>query len=125
MAFYIDKASSFFESCQGGRCGSILYSLKAVSEAHKGRMDLAIAALSAGEIFLRSVARKEWLAAQCMAKAVVTSKMTEAERAVYPDRELISLSPQEWAQMAASLFEKCGYLRRSEWLVGNFAYAGD
>ncbi|MEG1799036.1 MAG: AAA family ATPase, partial [Synergistaceae bacterium] len=43
MAFYIDKASSFFESCQGGRCGSILYSLKAVSEAQRGRMDLAIA----------------------------------------------------------------------------------
>ena len=125
MALYIDKASSFFESCQGGRCGSILYSLKAVSEAHKGRMDLAIAALSAGEIFLRSVARKEWLAAQCMAKAIVTSKMTPSERAVYPDRELISLSPEEWAETAASLFQKCGYAARAERLVKNFAEKAD
>ena len=87
-------------------------------------MDLAIAALSAGEIFLRSVARKEWLAAQCMAKAIVTSKMTPSERAVYPDRELISLSPEEWAETAASLFEKCGYAARAERLIKNFADKG-
>lgn len=56
---HVDTGVCLFESChQGGRCGSMLYSLKAIAEAQRGNTSNAIAALNKGEIFLNQLPEK-------------------------------------------------------------------
>lgn len=110
---HVDKGVSLFESCQGGRCGSMLYSLKAIAEAQRGNTSNAIAALAKGEIFLKSIARKEWLAAQYLAKAWVLLHMSKSEAEEYADNEIMTHSTAEWADKATELYKNNGSIPRS------------
>ena len=108
MYSQIDKAVNLFESCQGGRSGSMMYSLKAVADAERGDMDSAVRSLENAEIFLNAVARKQWKATQYMAKAWVVSKMDEYSRGRYCSSSLDPMSASEWSDDAARLFRECG-----------------
>ncbi len=110
---HVDTGVCLFESCQGGRCGSMLYSLKAIAEAQRGNTSNAIAALNKGEIFLKSIARKEWLAAQYLAKAWVLSRMSKSEAEEYQGSEIMTNSAAEWSRKAAELYKNRSSLSKN------------
>ena len=109
MYAHIDKAVSMFENCRGGRCDSTLYSLKAIADAERGNAEGAKKALARAEIFLGSVARKQWAATQLMAKA-----WTEMKTGGFGART------NEDAAQAAALFRQCGWTNRAELIEKKF-----
>jgi len=113
MYSYIDKAVSLFEGCQGGRSGPMMYSLKAIADSERGNIDSAVQAIEHAEIFLSAVARKQWMATQCMAKAWVVSKMDEDSRGRYCSGSLDPMSASKWSDDGARLFRECGLNTRA------------
>lgn len=91
----------------------MLYSLKAIAEAQRGNTSNAIAALNKGEIFLKSIARKEWLAAQYLAKAWVLSRMSKSEAEEYQGSEIMTNSAAEWSRKAAELYKNRSSLSKN------------
>jgi len=69
MYRHIDRGTEIFEKCQGGRCGSILYSLKAIADAKRGDYQKALLALEIGELLSAPIQKKSWIAVHAMAKA--------------------------------------------------------
>ena len=74
MDFHLERGIEIFERSQGGRCGSILYSLKAIADARRGRMEEAFSALHRGEALCSPIRKKSWSAVQSMAKAFVAEE---------------------------------------------------
>ncbi len=66
---HIVRAAALFESCRGGRCGSILYSTKAIADAERGDLAGARKSLENSELLLRLVAKHDWISAHHLAKA--------------------------------------------------------
>ena len=71
MKYHIDAGVNLFESARGGHCTSILYSLKAISDAEDGNLNEAIRSLKKAD-FLSRIGKKSWCAVQLMAKAWVS-----------------------------------------------------
>lgn len=71
MKYHIDAGVNLFESARGGHCTSILYSLKAISDAESGNLSEAIRSLKKAD-FLSRIGKKSWCAVQLMAKAWVS-----------------------------------------------------
>lgn len=114
---HIDEAVSLFEGCRGGRCGSMLYSLKAIADAERGRLGEAESALKRAELFLSGVARKEWVATQHLAKAWFASKAAAQGKRT---KAAYRASAAEHAQKSAALYRECGMGLRSLWIEDNF-----
>ena len=114
---HIDEAVSLFEGCRGGRCGSMLYSLKAIADAERGRLDEAELALKRAELFLSGVARKEWTAAQHLAKAWFASKAAAQGKRT---KAAYRASAAEHAKKSAALYRECGMGLRSLWIEEKF-----
>ena len=103
----IDDAVSLFESCRGGRCGSILYSLKAIADAE--RLDFAGAkrAYEKAELLIKHVPRIEWMAAQHLAAAWIA--------------RLSGYDAVDDAAIAVKLYEKIGFTLRARAIREKFA----
>ena len=69
MYKHIYEGATLFERCQGGRCGSVLYSLKALADATRGDYDEALRALEIGELLSAPIRKHSWVAVHLMAKA--------------------------------------------------------
>ena len=103
---HIDRAAALFESCRGGRCGSILYSTKAIADAERGDAEGARRALGISERLLRLVPKKDWRASHSLAKAWAALKSDGDFR--------------EEAAAAARLYEENGFPSRAAWIRKKF-----
>jgi len=103
---HIDRAAALFESCRGGRCGSILYSTKAIADAERGDLEGARKALENSELLLRLIAKHDWVAAHHLAKAWLARLSGEDFRAD--------------AERAASEYEENGFPLRAAWIREKF-----
>ncbi|MEG1823387.1 MAG: AAA family ATPase [Cloacibacillus sp.] len=105
----IDDAVSLFESCRGGRCGSILYSLKAIADAERLNFAGAKRAYEKAELLIKHVPRIEWMAAQHLAAAWIA--------------RLSGYDASDDAAMAVKLYEKIGFTLRARAIREKFALA--
>ena len=103
---HIDRAAALFESCRGGRCGSILYSTKAIADAERGDLGGARKSLENSELLLRLVARRDWISAHHLAKAWIAR-----------------LSGEDYladAVTAARRYAESGFSPRAAWIREKF-----
>ncbi len=117
---HIDKAVSLFESCRGGRCGSMLYSIKAIADAERDQPEQADRSIERAEIFLKDVSRKQWMATQYLAKAWLLSKSSKNKKILPKNYNRSWESPEEPALRSAALYEECGFRHRGEWIRKKF-----
>ena len=117
---HIDDAVSLFESCRGGRCGSMLYSIKAIADAERGRQESAERSIERAEIFLKDVSRKQWLATQYLAKAWLLSKSSKNKKTQQKNSRSPWGSTEELALRSAALYEECGFIDRAKWIRKKF-----
>ncbi len=103
MDYHVDRGIEIFERSQGGRCGSILYSLKAIADARRGRMEEAFSALHRADALCSPIRKKSWTAVQAMAKALVGEEERKGGReAEFAAR--FGKSAAEFASEAAGLY---------------------
>ena len=117
---HIDKAASLFESCRGGRCGSMLYSIKAIADAERGDLAASEKSIELAEIFLKDVSRKQWIATQYLAKAWFLSKALKSSRISQRKNKNEWGTPEELALRSAVLYSECGLMQRAEWIKKRF-----
>lgn len=117
---HIDKAVSLFESCRGGRCGSMLYSIKAIADAERGQPEPAERSIERAEIFLKDVSRKQWTATQYLAKTWLLSKASKNKKLPHKKYKNLWGSTKELAGKSAMLYEECGFTDRSKWIRKKF-----
>ena len=101
----IDRGSEIFERCQGGRCGSMLYSLKAIADAERGRYDDAYRSFEIGELLAEPVQKRSWTAEQAMTRAYLAKMLEEGE---LPPQfsKIMKKSAREYAYEAAAIYSK-------------------
>lgn len=119
MYQHIDSGSTLFESCQGGRCGSLLYSLKAIREARRGMTTAALASLEKGDK-LAAIGKKTWRAAQLMAKAWVAELKGKDQIESRDFENLLAEPPSFYASSAIMLYEEIGAVKRASFLRKKF-----
>ena len=116
---HIDEGATLFESCRGGHCGSLLYSLKAILEARAGRTEDVRTSLEKGD-WLSAIGKRSWRAAQLMAKAWAASM---AERGTLDGKRLgaLSLRPSRlYAEESAALYAAIGAEARARFVRRQF-----
>ncbi len=121
---HIDKAVSLFESCRGGRCGSMLYSIKAIADAERKDFASSEKSVEKAEIFLKDVSRKQWTATQYLAKAWLLSKTSKNKKLIQKKNKESWGSAEELAVKSAMLYEECGFTDRTEWIRKRFTNNG-
>ena len=107
---HIDRAAALFESCRGGRCGSILYSTKAIADAERGDFEGARKALENSELLLRLIAKRDWIAAHNLAKAW-TARLSGGDFSCD-------------AMTAAKQYGENGFPLRADWIRKKFGLGG-
>ncbi len=117
---HIDKAISLFESCRGGRCGSMLYSIKSIADSERGKYEPAERSIERAEIFLKDVSRKQWRATQYLAKAWLLSKSSKNKKILQKNNKFSWGSTKELSLRSAALYEECGLRHRAEWIRKKF-----
>lgn len=120
LCHHIDKAVSLFESCRGGRCGSMLYSIKAIADAERKDLVSSNRSIESAEIFLKDVSRKRWIATQFLAKAWLLSKSSKNKKTSQGKNIKIGGSPEALALESAILYEECGFKQRADWIKKRF-----
>lgn len=101
----VDRGSQIFERCQGGRCGSMLYSLKAIADAERGRYDDAYRSFEIGELLAEPVKKRSWTAGQAMAGACLARMLEEGE--LPPEfNKILKNSAKDYASKAASIYRE-------------------
>lgn len=101
----IDRGAEIFERCQGGRCGSMLYSLKSIADAERGRYGDAYHSFEIGALLAVPVRKRSWIAAQAMAQAFL-AKMYEEGLLPPQFNRIFKNSANEYAASAAAIYEK-------------------
>lgn len=124
LCLHIDKAVSLFESCRGGRCGSMLYSIKSIADTERGELDLAKRSIERAEIFLKDVPRKQWIATQYLAKALFLSKLSKSRQSLMRKDCASWGPPEELALNSAAMYEECGYKSRADRIRTRFGGGG-
>lgn len=71
------SGTEMFEKCQGGRCGSILYSLKAIADAKQGKNIEAYRSLENSERLSAPIKKKSWTAVHALAKAYLCEMLEQ------------------------------------------------
>ena len=120
LSHHIDKAVSLFESCRGGRCGSMLYSIKAIADAERVQPEQTERSIERAEIFLKDVSRKQWTATQYLAKAWLLSKLSKNKKILLKNKIRSWGSSEELGLRSATLYEECGFRHRGEWIRKKF-----
>lgn len=116
---HIEEGTTLFESCRGGHCGSLLYSLKAILEAQDGRADEVRAALEKAD-WLSAIGKRSWRAAQLMAKAWAASRVGRGELNGGRLGALLSRTPQSYAEESAALYAAIGAAGRARFVRRTF-----
>jgi DNA-binding SARP family transcriptional activator/tetratricopeptide (TPR) repeat protein len=117
---HVERATELFERCQGGRSGSMLYSLKALVEAGEGRYAEALTALERGELLCAPIRKKSWSSVHLMAKALLAERMTGDSKAREVWGSVLDLPAETYAREAAEMFEALGARKRADTLRGRF-----
>ena len=105
MTSHIDKAIDLFEKCQGGRSGSMLYSLKAISESRKGNLDEALKAIQRGEKLSAPIMKKSWMSIQLLAKACMAKEMESNNNAKKMWGSFLTEGYKHYAEQAFDMFK--------------------
>lgn len=119
MYHHIDSGSALFERATGGRCGSLLYSLKAIGDAERGKTESALVSLEKGEKLV-SIGKKTWRAAQLMAKAWIARMAENNELEIPAHDRSITASSTRYAKLAINLYDDIGAYYRAEFLKNKF-----
>ena len=101
----IYRGTKVFERCQGGRCGSILYSLKSIADAEQKRYDDAYRSLEIGELLSAPIRKHSWISVHAMAKAYL-AKMLEEGGLPPQFNKILKKSSKEYAEEAVSIYAK-------------------
>jgi DNA-binding SARP family transcriptional activator len=109
---HIDTGAALFESSRGGHCSSILYSLKAICDARRGRPGDALTSLRNAD-FLSAIGKKTWCAAQLMAKARIAGMIERKEIDGLPFGRYFVKSSDCYAQGSADLYREIGAEKRA------------
>ena len=124
MYRHIDTGHALFESCRGGRCGSLLYSLKAIGDARRGKYAESLDALKKGEI-LAAIGKSTWQAAQLFASAWLARLMEVGRIPAETFAEALPHSASHYADAAGKLYRKIGAEGRADFLARNFENDAD
>ncbi|MEG1824939.1 MAG: AAA family ATPase [Cloacibacillus sp.] len=120
----IYRGAEIFEKCQGGRCGSILYSLKSIADGLQGRYEEAYRSLEIGELLSEPIRKHSWIAAHAMAKACL-AKMFE-EGALPPEFcNILKRTAKEYAREAVAIYTKMSVPHRVNTLCEKFGLTED
>lgn len=105
MFEHIYRGVETFERCQGGRCGSILYSLKSIADAKQGRYDDAYRSLEIGERLSAPIRKRSWIAVHAMAKALLAQMLEEG--ALPPQfNAILKGSSKDYGAEAAQIYSE-------------------
>ena len=120
MYSHIYRGAELFERCQGGRCGSVLYSLKAIADASRGDSDGALRSLEIGELLSAPIKKHSWVAVHLMAKAYLS---VMKEKGQLPDtfNRILVKSSKEYATDAAKMYKEIMIMTRYESLKQKFS----
>jgi len=116
---HVDTGVSLFESCKGGHCSSILYSLKAICDARRGKPQEAVASLKKAD-FLSLIGKKSWCAPQYMAKAWIKEMAEKGEIDGTACGKHIDKPSGAYAAEAARLYKLVGAEKRASFIVKKF-----
>lgn len=119
MCDHIYRGTELFEKCQGGRCGSILYSLKSIADARQGRYADSLRSLEIGELLSSPIKKKSWTAVHAMAKAYLSEMKENALLPAEFDR-ILTKSAKEYAEEAISLYSQMPAQYRVKTLMDKF-----
>ena len=122
MCGHIYRGAEIFERCQGGRCGSILYSLKSISDAMQGRYTDALRSLEIGELLSSPIKKKSWTAVHLMAKAYLAEMKENGLLPAEFDR-IITKSAKEYAEGSISLYSQMPAPHRVKVLMDKFGFS--
>ena len=103
MYRHIDRGAEIFEKCQGGRCGSILYSLKAIADAKRGDYQKALSSLEIGELLSDPIQKKSWIAVHAMAKAYLAVMKEEGLLPAEFDK-ILTKSAKSYIEEASGIY---------------------
>lgn len=120
MAKHVDRAVELFERCQGGRSGSMLYSLKAISESRKGRLSEALKALERAELLCAPIRKKSWMAIQYLAKTILAETMERTHETGGPGTRGLDHDSRYYAEKAIGLFNDLHQAKKVEILKARF-----
>jgi DNA-binding SARP family transcriptional activator/tetratricopeptide (TPR) repeat protein len=104
---HIDEGAALFESSRGGHCSSILYSLKAICDARRGKTGDVLTSLRNAD-FLSAIGKKTWCAAQSMSKAWIAKMIGAKEIDGRPFEGYLTKSPSCYSQEAITLYREIG-----------------
>ncbi len=119
MYKHIYEGAAIFERCQGGRCGSVLYSLKAIADATRGDYDEALRSIGMGELLSAPIRKHSWVAVHLMAKAYLGEMK---EQGLLPDAfgRILFKPAKDYAAEAAERYKKIHIMTRYEALKQKF-----
>jgi DNA-binding SARP family transcriptional activator/tetratricopeptide (TPR) repeat protein len=115
---HVDAGGAFFDIRRGGRCSSMLYSLKAICDARRGKFSEAMESLRQGEV-LSSIGKKTWRSAQLFACAWI-AQMRENHEAAIPCDGFLTRSSNFYAQAAETLYRDMRAARRADLIREKF-----
>ena len=119
MYKHIYRGVEIFEKCQGGRCGSILYSLKAIADVKQGRYMDALKSIETGELLSYPIKKKSWIAVHVMAKAYLAEAK---ENGLLPSEfsSILTKSAMEYAAESVVIYSKIPVPHRQKGLAKRF-----
>ncbi len=115
----VGRGAEIFERCQGGRCGSILYSLKSIADAEQKRYKDAYRSLEIGELLSAPIRKRSWISVHAMAKAYL-AKMLEEGGLPPQFNKILKKSSKEYAEEAAAIYSKIPVPHRVKMLRERF-----
>ncbi|MDR1482966.1 MAG: AAA family ATPase [Synergistaceae bacterium] len=116
---HIDAGTALFESSNGGHCGSLLYSMKAICDAKRGNSGGAADSLKKSN-FLSAIGKRTWLAPHLMAKAWLAQML---ENGVLYSKELsdcLKIPSYIIAKEAEELYRIIGAEARADFVRSRF-----
>lgn len=108
MEKHIYSAIDLFEKCQGGRSGSIAYSLKALADSKNGKNENAIKALNTADRLCKPIRKKSWMAVQSWIKGLMSNKMEQQPSLRKIWQHLLTQHSEEYTREALVLFNQLG-----------------
>ena len=108
MEKHVYTAVDLFERCQGGRSGSIAYSLKALADTRNERFEEAIHALKTADRLCKPIRKKSWMAVQSWVKGLMREMMEHNPSILNMWKDTLTLSAQEYTQESLYLFQELG-----------------
>ena len=119
MFEHIYKGSEIFERYQGGRSGSILYSLKSIADARQGRYADSLRSLEIGELLSSPIKKRSWIAVHVMAKAYL-AEMRENGLLPAEFDTILAKTAKEYAAESIELYSQLPAPHRVKVLTKKF-----